>query len=79
MRNIVFTIIFLAVLVGAGYVVNATSIKTDMPYEAGLMTAPVVAGHGHGHEEGHGEAGHEEGHDAHGAGHSEEAHAESHS
>lgn len=61
MRTIIYTIVFLAVLTGAFFVVDSTDNKLDLPYEAGQLNAPDLPAHGHG--DGHGEeAAHGESH-----------------
>ncbi len=58
MKNILFTIIFLAVLAGAYFVAENTSAKVDMPFETGQLQAPDIQHHADG-ATGHGEAAHE--------------------
>ncbi len=58
MKNILFSIIFLAVLAGAYFVAENTNTKTDIPFEAGLLQAPDIQHHDSG-DDSHGEAAHE--------------------
>jgi hypothetical protein len=60
MRTLIYSIVFVAVIDGAAFVITNTSNKLDRPYEAGMLHAPAIEhGHGASHEAGH-EAGHGE-------------------
>lgn len=57
MRTLLYSIVFIALIAGAVFLVDSTGNKLDLPFEAGQLHAPDIdRGHGDdGHGDGHGE------------------------